>query len=46
MGYEERIRRELAEVERLFLDELIATADAQEGLKAFLEKRSAEWRDE
>ena len=46
MGFEERVRKELAQVEGLFLEELIATADAQEGLKAFLEKRKAEWRDE
>ena len=36
----------LAEVERLFLEELIQTADAQEGLTAFLEKRQPVWKDE
>ena len=45
-GFDERIRRELAEVERLFLEELIRTADAQEGLGAFLEKREPKWRNE
>jgi cyclohexa-1,5-dienecarbonyl-CoA hydratase len=44
-GFEERVRKELAEVERLFLEELITTADAQEGLTAFLEKRAPEWKD-
>jgi cyclohexa-1,5-dienecarbonyl-CoA hydratase len=44
-GFEERFRKELAEVERLFLEELIATDDAQEGLNAFLEKRQAEWKN-
>ncbi|MFC1661159.1 enoyl-CoA hydratase-related protein [Gemmatimonadota bacterium] len=45
-GFEDRVRKNLAEVERLFLQELINTADAQEGLNAFLEKRQAEWKDE
>ncbi len=44
-GFEERFRKELAEVERLFLEELIKTPDALEGLNAFLEKRSPDWED-
>jgi cyclohexa-1,5-dienecarbonyl-CoA hydratase len=44
-GYEERVRKELAEVERLFLEELMPTADAQEGLNAFLKKRQPEWKN-
>ena len=44
-GFEERVREKLAEVEKLFLEELISTADAQEGLNAFLEKRKAEWKN-
>ena len=32
-------------VERLYLDELMQTEDAQEGLKAFLEKRKPVWRN-
>lgn len=44
-GFAERFRRELAEVERLYTHELMATADAKEGLQAFLEKRKAEWND-
>ena len=44
-GFEERLRTELAEVERLFLQELITTADAQEGLTAFLEKREPKWKN-
>jgi cyclohexa-1,5-dienecarbonyl-CoA hydratase len=31
-------------VERLYLDELMSTEDASEGLSAFLEKRHAAWR--
>jgi len=38
--FEER----LAKVERLYLDELMKTEDAAEGLNAFLEKRKPEWR--
>jgi cyclohexa-1,5-dienecarbonyl-CoA hydratase len=42
----ERFRQSLAEVERLFLEELMATEDANEGLRAFLEKRDPAWTDE
>ena len=38
-----RVREKLAAVERLYLDELMKTRDATEGLQAFLEKRSATW---
>jgi len=34
----------LAQVERLYLEELMKTSDANEGLIAFVEKRKAEWR--
>ena len=40
-----RIRRKLAEVERLYLEELMATHDAVEGLTAFIAKRPAVWED-
>jgi cyclohexa-1,5-dienecarbonyl-CoA hydratase len=40
-----RIRRKLAEVERLYLTELMATRDAVEGLTAFIEKRPPVWED-
>jgi len=40
-----RIRTTLAEVETLYLDELMSTHDAVEGLTAFLEKRPAIWED-
>jgi cyclohexa-1,5-dienecarbonyl-CoA hydratase len=35
----------LREAERIYLDELMATEDAQEGLTAFLERRKPVWRD-
>ncbi len=34
----------LKEVERLYLDELMKTYDATEGINAFVEKRKPEWR--
>jgi cyclohexa-1,5-dienecarbonyl-CoA hydratase len=34
----------LAEAERIYLEELIRTADVEEGARAFLEKRPAVWR--
>ena len=40
-----RIRRKLAEVERLYLEELMATHDAVEGLTAFIAKRPPVWED-
>ena len=35
----------LRESERIYLEELIPTADAQEGLRAFLEKRPPAWKN-
>jgi cyclohexa-1,5-dienecarbonyl-CoA hydratase len=37
------LRRRLAEVERLYLDRLMHTRDANEGLAAFLAKRQPRW---
>ncbi len=34
----------LPEMERMYLDELMATADAEEGLAAFMEKRRPVWK--
>ncbi|MEO0035808.1 MAG: hypothetical protein RLZZ501_1831 [Pseudomonadota bacterium] len=39
----ERVRARLAAVEALYLDGLMATRDAAEGLTAFLDKRPAVW---
>ncbi len=44
-GFAERFDAELARVERLYLDELMSTADANEGLVAFIEKRKPIWSD-
>ncbi len=35
----------LRRIERIYLDELMRTEDATEGLKSFLEKRKAVWKD-
>ena len=35
----------LKEVENLYLNELMKTQDASEGIKAFIEKRKPEWRN-
>ena len=45
-GLRARLAVELPRVERLYLDELMATHDAVEGLQAFLAKRAPEWRNE
>jgi cyclohexa-1,5-dienecarbonyl-CoA hydratase len=39
------VRRELPVVERLYLDELMQSHDANEGIRAFLEKQTPRWRD-
>ncbi len=45
LGFAERFRRELAEVERIYLGELMGSTDAREGLQAFLDKRRPRWSD-
>ena len=42
-GYLIRVRRRIAEVERLYLDRLMQTRDANEGLAAFIAKRPPKW---
>src|SRR5205085_8396435 len=43
-GFAATFGARLAALERLYLDELIRTADAVEGVRAFLEKRPARWQ--
>lgn len=45
VGWTERFLDSLAAAERLYLDELMVTADAVEGLQSFLEKREPVWRN-
>jgi enoyl-CoA hydratase/carnithine racemase len=37
--------RGLKEIEKIYLQELMKTQDAEEGLKAFLEKRKPVWKE-
>lgn len=43
--FRQRISAKLERVETLYLNELMATHDASEGLTAFLEKRQAVWKN-
>lgn len=43
--HEEEFERRLEEVERIYLNELMQTKDAREGIRAFLEKRPAVWQN-
>jgi len=42
-GRNRRLLGALDEVEKLYLEELMATHDAREGVAAFLEKREPSW---
>jgi cyclohexa-1,5-dienecarbonyl-CoA hydratase len=44
-GFRERVADKIARVERLYLEELMATRDAVEGLTAFIAKRPPDWED-
>ncbi len=43
LDYVERVKTKIAAVERLYLNELMSTRDAVEGLEAFIAKRPAKW---
>ena len=45
-GLASRVRTELPALEAIYLNELMTTRDATEGLQAFLDKRSPAWRHE
>ncbi|MCC7402918.1 MAG: enoyl-CoA hydratase/isomerase family protein [Bdellovibrionales bacterium] len=41
----ELYKKHIGSLERLYLNELMATSDAKEGIQAFLEKREPKWKD-
>ena len=45
MARHESLRTRLPELERSYLDDVMATRDAGEGIRAFLEKRRPQWAD-
>ncbi len=45
LDFNRRFERDIAELERMYLEELMATQDAHEGIAAFLEKRDPNWCD-
>ncbi len=45
LGEERRTGEALTEIERIYRDELMRTEDAREGIRAYLEKREAKWKD-
>jgi cyclohexa-1,5-dienecarbonyl-CoA hydratase len=45
IGMVERVRAKLGAVEKMYLEALMATRDALEGLNAFTEKRRPRWED-
>jgi cyclohexa-1,5-dienecarbonyl-CoA hydratase len=44
-GLDKPVPDALAAIEKIYLDELMPTADAEEGLKSFLEKRKPDWKN-
>ncbi|UCD63606.1 MAG: enoyl-CoA hydratase/isomerase family protein [Candidatus Zixiibacteriota bacterium] len=45
MEFNNVVKSKLAEQEKLYLDELMATEDANEGIQSFLDKRKPEWKN-
>ena len=46
VGLMDALEPSLRVIEDIYLNELMNTEDAQEGLNAFLEKRKPEWKNE
>jgi cyclohexa-1,5-dienecarbonyl-CoA hydratase len=45
LGLLAHVRAVLPKLERLYLDDLMRTADAVEGIAAFIERRPPKWKD-
>ena len=45
LRYNRTVLRDLAETERIYLDDLMRTEDAKEGIEAFMQKRAPKWKD-
>lgn len=45
MGKEMQTGEAMTQIERLYVDELMKTEDAHEGIRAYLEKREPKWKD-
>jgi cyclohexa-1,5-dienecarbonyl-CoA hydratase len=45
-GFNERFFKELDAIERYYLEELISTRDAEEGIRSFLDKRKPDWSNQ
>lgn len=45
-GLNDDLDQGLMNIEKIYLEKLMKTSDAMEGLKAFLEKRKPKWKDE
>jgi cyclohexa-1,5-dienecarbonyl-CoA hydratase len=45
LNFSESLSEDLSKLERLYLDELMATHDANEGIASFLERRKPDWQN-